>query len=140
MYQHLLHFLNLLLLHNQINLNQFLLFLQTILVLEIFTHLYYVFFINPIVKKIIIAFPFKILLIGFSLYYFFNSRLFLIWFLKFFFIKLINNFFAFKITCTICSRNSIFNFCSNKNFFRLIWNIAFCKNISILIFLHDRQL
>ena len=39
-----------------------------------------------------------------------------------------NNFIAFKITNNISPRNSIFNFCNNKDFFRPIWNIAFCKN------------
>ena len=60
--------------------------------------------------SVIIVFPFNIQFVAFSLYYFFSSKLFLICFLQFFFIKRSNNFFAFKITNNICPRHSIFNF------------------------------
>ena len=53
----------------------------------------------------------------------------MICFLKFFFVKRSNNFFSIKIKSSICSRNSVFNFCNH--FLRPIWNIAFCKNIFI---------
>ena len=36
-----------------------------------------------------------------------------------------------KVFYYICLRNSIFNFCNHKSFFRPIWNIALCKNVSI---------
>ena len=81
---------------------------------KIFTHLYYVFLINPTVKRTIVAFPFNIKLIAFSLYYFFNSKLFLICFEQFFFGKRSKNFFAFKITNNICPRHSVFNFFNHK--------------------------
>ena len=43
--------------------------------------------------------------------------------------KLANNFFTFKIANNIYLRNSAFNFFNQQNFFRPIWNIAFCKNV-----------
>ena len=115
MYQHLLHFINLFLLHNSTNLIQLSFFLIKILVLEIFTRLYNIFFINPIIKRNIVAFPVNIYFIAFSLYHFFNSEHFLISFLQFFFVKTSNNFFALKITYNICPRNNAINFLIRKN-------------------------
>ena len=74
------------------------------------------------------VFPFNVSFTAFSLYYFFNSKLFLICFLQFFSCKSSRNFYSFKITNDICSWNSILNFCNNKIFFRPIWNKAFCKS------------
>ena len=65
-------------------------------------------------------------------YHFFNSKLFLIYFLQFIFIKSSNNLFSIKIINNICPRRSIFNFFNHKNFFRPIWSITFCKNIFML--------
>ena len=70
-------------------------------------------------------------MITFSLYYFFHYKLFLIWYLQFILVKRSNIFFSFKMTNNICPRNSVFNFFSDKNFFRPIWNIAFCKNVFV---------
>ena len=53
-------------------------------------------------------FPFNTQFIIFSLYYFFNSKLFLICFLEFFFIKPSNNFFSFKNTNNKCPRHIVF--------------------------------
>ena len=64
-------------------------------------------------------------------YYFFNSKLFLTCFLQFFFIKRSNNFFSFKICNNIFHDTVLFNFFNYKNFFRPVWNIAFCKNVFI---------
>ena len=57
----------------------------------------------------------------------FNSKLFFICFIAFLFHKTFNNFFSFKIIKR-CPQHILFNFFNHKNFFRLIWNIAFCKN------------
>ena len=85
MYQHLLHFLNLLLLNNSINVIQLSLILQKILVLE-HIHLFILcLFTNPSIKRTIVAFSFNIQFISFSLYYFFNPKLFLICFSQLFF-------------------------------------------------------
>ena len=64
---------------------------------------------HPTIKRIIVSFPFNIWFISFSLYYFFNSKLFLICFLQFIFVKRSNNFFTFQITNNICPWNSVFN-------------------------------
>ena len=99
MYQHLLHFLNLLLLHNWINLIHLSVFLLRFRFLILFIHLYYyVFFIIPNVNT------------QFSPYYFFNPKLFLICFLQFFFVKCSNYFFDFKTTNKTCPEHSVFNF------------------------------
>ena len=81
----------------------------------------------------IISFPFNISFIGISLDYFFNSKLFLICFLQFFFVKRSNNLFPVKITIAknICPRHSVFNFFNHTNFFWSIWSVIFCKNIFI---------
>ena len=76
---------------------------------KVFTHICYVFFVNPTVKRIIIGFPFNICFITFCLYYFFNFKLFLIYFLQFFFVKLSNNFFTVNVTNTLCPQHQIFN-------------------------------
>ena len=78
MYQHLLHIL--VLLHN-----------QTILI-----------FINPTVKRIIVAFPCNIQFITFPFYYIFKSQLFLICFLQYFYVKRFNNSLAVTITNNTC--------------------------------------
>ena len=52
-------------------------------------------------------------------------------FFQFFFVKCSNNFFPVKIICNICLRHSIFNFFNQKNFFRPIWSVTFCKNVFI---------
>ena len=82
-------------------------------------------------KIIIVTFPFNKYFITFSLDYFLNSKLSLIWFLQFFFIKRSNNFFTFKFTNNICPRHSVFSFFNQKNFFRPIWRANFCKNVFI---------
>ena len=89
------------------------------------------FFIIPTSKWITITFPFGIYFIAFSFYSYLNSKLFLICFLQLFFSKRSNNFFIFKIASNIWPRNSIFNFCNNKSFFRPIKNIVFCKNVFV---------
>ena len=131
MYQHLLNFLNLHLLHNQINPIQLSLFLLRILVLENLNHLYYIFFIYRTVKRTIVSFPFNIQSIAFSLYYFFNSKLFLICFLQLFFIEHSSTFFALTITNNICPRYNVFNLFNHKKLFMPIRNIYFCKNVFI---------
>ena len=100
------HFLNLLLLINYSNLkSKFLLFpfppedfgsgkYSLIYII--------VFFINPIIKRIID----KESINFFN--YFFNSKLFLVCFLQFFFVKSSKNFFSVKITNNICPRHSAF--------------------------------
>ena len=52
-------------------------------------------------------------------------------FLVIVFHKCSNNFFAFKITNNTCPRHSVFDFFYQKNFFRAVWNIVFCKNVFI---------
>ena len=75
--------------------------------------------------------------IVFSLYYFLNSKLLLICFLQFFFIKRYNNFFTFKITNSTCPWHSVFNLFNYKNFFRPIWNTAYCKNVFIFWYFNN---
>ena len=118
-------------LQNLINLIQLLLFLLKILVLENIHSFILCLFINPTVKRTIVAFPFNIWFIALSLYYFFNFKLFLIRFFQFFFLKCCNNFFVFKIINNICPRHNVFTYFDHKNFFIPIWNIAFCKNFFI---------
>ena len=74
----------------------------------------------------------------FSPYYFFNSKVVLICFLQFIFVKRSNNFFSFKITDKICARNSVFNFFNQKKFFRRIWYTPFCKNV--FMFWHSNNI
>ena len=111
MYQHLLRFINLFLLHNQINLIQLLHLPHR----KIFTRLYYVLFINPTVYRI-----FSLLI--------FNYKLFLTSFLQFFYVKHSNNLSTIKLTNKICPQHSIFNFFNHKNFFRPIRSVTFCKS------------
>ena len=99
---------------------------------KIFTHLCYVFFINPTVTRIIVAFPFNIQFIAFSLYYFLNSKFFLIFFIfLILLLKRFNNFFAYKITNNLCLMHNAFSFFNHRTFFKAISNIAFCKNVFI---------
>ena len=51
--------------------------------------------------------------------------------MQFFFKKRSNNLFFVKITNNICPRRCVFKFCNHKNFFRPIWSVTFCKNVSI---------
>ena len=51
--------------------------------------------------------------------------------LLFFFIKCSNNFFTIKIINNICPSNCIFNFTTNKKFFRPVWCVSFIKNIFV---------
>ena len=55
--QYVFHFLNLLLLHNQMHLIQLSLFFQTAWLQKIFTHLFCVFFTKSNIKRTIVAFP-----------------------------------------------------------------------------------
>ena len=131
-YQHLLLFLNLFLRRYYTNLIQISLFLLKILVLKninsfILCHFYIFNF-----KRTIVSFPFNVQFIAIFLYYFLNSKLFLICFCNSFFIKRSNNFFSFNITDNICPWNSVFNFFLSKNFPRPIWNIAFCKKVILV--------
>ena len=87
------------------------------------------FLINLTVKRSIVAFPFNMYFIAFSLYYFFNFKFFLISFSQLFSGKYFNNFFTFKITKNI---HSVFYFFNQKNFLRLIRNLAFCKIVLIV--------
>ena len=48
-----------------------------------------------------------------------------------FFVKRANNFFTFKITKNTCPQHNDFNFLNQRNFFRPISNIAFCKSVFI---------
>ena len=104
-----------LLLHNHINLIELLLFSIRFWSKKIFARLRYLFFINPAIKRIIIAFPFSL--------YFFNSKLFLICVLQFFFVKRSKNFFVFSITYAFC-----------KNVFT-IWYINIITNFKFSIFI-----
>ena len=56
------------------------------------------FLINPIVKRAIVVFTFKIYFIVFSLCCFFICKPFLVCYFQFFLEKPSNNFFAFKVT------------------------------------------
>ena len=94
------------------------------------------FFINQIFKEIIIAFLLNVKFISFFLYYFFNSKLFLICFLQFFFIKSCSNFYSIKVFYYICPRLSIFNLFNHKDFFKSIQSVTFCKIIFIFIYLY----
>ena len=124
--QHLLHFLSQFLLHDQTNLIQILFcFCYEYAALEITHFILLIFFINPIVKRILVAFPFNIQFIAFSNNYFFSYRLYLICFLQFFFVKRSSNFFTLEITNKICPRDSIFNFLNHKHFFRPIQSVTF---------------
>ena len=58
---------------------------------------------------------------------YFNSKLFLICFLQFFFV----NFLSIKIVNNISPWHSIFNFFNHKSFFKPICRVTFCKNIFI---------
>ena len=63
-------------------------------------------YILSTINRTILSFPFNAKFITFSLYYFFNSKLFFNFDLPFviFFVKRSNNFFSFKITKNTCPR------------------------------------
>ena len=103
-----------------------------ILVLK-YIHLFILcFIINPTIKRIIITFLFSLNIVYRIFFrYFFKSKLFLICFLRLYFVKRSSDFFSVKITNNRFLRYSVSEFLNNKNFFRLIWKIAFCKNIFV---------
>ena len=88
----------------------------------------------PLWKELLQPFHLTYNLSPLYLYYFFNSKLFLICFLQFFFVKVSNNFFTIKITNNICPWHSVFNLFNHKTLFRLTWNVTFSKNVFIFIF------
>ena len=90
-----------------------------------------IFFINPTIKWIIIAFPFDVQFTFFSFKHFFYSKFFLTTFLQFSFIKASSDFFTIQVTNNISSRKCIFNFTNNKNIFLPIWSVSFSKNVFI---------
>ena len=103
-------------------------------------HLYYIFFINPAVKRFVTIFPLYVQSINFFIITFATLNC-LVCLLLFFFIKRSNNFFTAKITNKICPRYSIFNFFNHKNLSWPIWSVTFStKCFYSLIFLHDCQL
>ena len=84
--------------------------------------------INPTIKRTIVAFPFKVQFIAFSLYYFFNCKRFLFFFNFFvlFYFKRSKNVFIIQMT--------VFRFLNHKNFFRPIWSVNFCKSAFIFLY------
>ena len=66
-----------------------------------------------------------------SLSYFFNSKLYLICFLQFYFIKCLKNFITFQITNNIFQRYIVYKFFNHKNFFRSISNGTFGRNVFV---------
>ena len=73
-----------------------------------------------------------ILLVAFSLDYFFNFIFSFICFLQFFFIERPINFFTNEVANNACPYYSIFDFTNHKIFFRPIGSIAFSKNVLVL--------
>ena len=67
----------------------------------------------------------------FSLHYFFNSKFSLISFLQFVFVKCFNTFFTLMSLITYVYGTVFFNFFNQKNFFRTIQTVTFCKNVFI---------
>ena len=125
MYQCLLHFLNLLLLHSIFTLP------PKDIVSGKYSLIYAVFFINPTVKRTALSFSLNINFITFSLYYFFNSKHFLICFLHFFCVKHFNNFFDFKIT----NNTVLLTFCQSQKLLQTnLEHSLFQKCFYILIF------
>ena len=92
-----------------------------------FSHLYYVFFIDTTIKQIIVSFLFNI----FPLYYFFNFKLFLICFLKFFSTKRSNNSPPWRSLIIIVHDTVFLAFLITKSLFRQTWMVTFCKNVFI---------
>ena len=92
-------------LHNLTNLIQLSLFLLKISALGNIHSFILCLFLSI---QLLEAFPSNAHFIAFSLYYFFNCKLFLISFLQFFPVKSLKNFFAFKITNNICPRHTFF--------------------------------
>ena len=82
----------------------------------------------PAVKRTIASNLFNIYFIAFSLYYFFNSKLFVVCVLLFFFVKRSKDFYTLKITNNTCPRDTCCNVFNYKNSFRPFWNLDFCKN------------
>ena len=77
----------------------------------------------------------SLMIYHFFLYYFSNSKLSMICFLQFFFIKRSKNFFIVRITNNICPWNSIFNFFNQKNFFRTNFECKLLQKYFCLEFL-----
>ena len=94
----------------------------------------YVFFIYPAIKRIIVSFPFNIWFITFCLDYFFNSKLFLICFLQFFFVQSSTNSFSVKVINNIFPRKGLLNFFNHKIFFWPIFSVNVCRNIFIFLY------
>ena len=97
------------------------------IITALFTNLYYAFFINPPIKRIIITILFDIQLITFSSNYFFYSVLFSMFFLQFFFLKLSKNFLSIKIANNICPQQTPFKFFSHKDFVRPFSSVTSSK-------------
>ena len=130
MHQHLLHFLNLFFLHNKSN-STFSFPPKDFSFLKYSLIYIFSFLSIQLLKELLWPFHVKYSSLSFHFYYFFNCKLFLICFLQIICVKLSISFFTVKITNSICPRYSIFNFFNHKNFFWIIWNMAFCKNIFV---------
>ena len=127
MYQLLLRFLYLFLLHNStftfapkyFSFRKYsLIYTMSFLSIQILKELLYPF------RSTHTLFPF--LFITFSI-----LNYFLICFLQFFFITRSINFFSIKIINNMCLSHSIFNFFNYRNFFRPIRSVTLCKNVFI---------
>ena len=83
-------------------------------------------------KWIVITFSISIKFITFFLFYFFFDTFLFQFDLNFsvLFHKSSNNFFIIKVFYCICLWYFYF-FLSHKNFYQLIWSVAFCKNVFI---------
>ena len=93
--------------------------------------------IQLLIKRTIVAYPFNIKFLAFYLYYFFDSKFFLICFFAILFRKNFQIFSPLRRLKNIGSLHSVFNFYNYKNFISIA-NIAFCKhslkyNIIIMI-------
>ena len=82
----------------------------------------------PAVKRTIVSNLFNIYFIAFSLYYFFNSKLFVVCVLLSFFVKRSKDFYTLKITNNTCPQDTCCNVFNYKNSFRPFCNLDFCKN------------
>ena len=85
------------------------------------------FFINPTIKRIIVAFWYMVYHLFFRLLF----QLFLICFLQYLFVKRSNDLFTVKITNIICPWHSFLKFFNHKRFFWPIWNVTFYKIVFI---------
>ena len=101
-----------------------------------------IYFFNPTVKEVNIAFRRNVKVLIFLLDYFFNSKLCLIYLLQFFFKMRSSSLFYIEVFYYICPRNNLFNFfIHNVHSFSSIWSVTFRKNVFyILIFLLGHQL